>query len=143
MPEEGAEYIFDVRGMLLWSQATGNEFAVAKTDVESGAVCLFSIVFNEFAKVYDDKAVIFKGLKVKKKSFSPEHREATVAIAEKAQATFGFKGPYDKAIEWQVAGIACCENYTVVTDAKGKVLYSKIDGIEAITFDEFMDRHEN
>lgn len=142
MPETSASYTIDVRGLLAWSKSSGNQFAVAKADVDSGDLRIFSFAYNEFCKVYDDEAEAFAGVKFKKEALTEEQRESVIAIAESAQATFGFKGPYDKAIEWQVAGVACCDGLVIVTDEKGKSLYAKIDGIEAITFDEFLDRHD-
>jgi hypothetical protein len=132
----------DARGLLALSRSSGNQFAVAIADIDSGQARIFSCAFNEFSKVYDDEVVLFKDVKFKKEALNEEHREAIIAIAASAKATFGFKGPYDKAVEWQIAGVACCDGDIVVTDEKGKTLYSQIDGIEAITFDEFLNRHE-
>ncbi|WP_424630422.1 hypothetical protein [Bradyrhizobium sp. SYSU BS000235] len=142
MPETFDSYTFDVRGLLAWSKSSGNQFAVAKADIDSGSMRVFSCAYNEFCKVYDDEAKNLKGIKFKKESLTEEHRESILAVAESAQATFGLKGPYDKAVEWQIAGAASCEGLIVVTDERGKTRYSKIDGIVAITFDEFLNRHE-
>ncbi|MGY3495914.1 hypothetical protein [Bradyrhizobium sp. USDA 4502] len=134
-------YTFDVRGLRALSQSSENEFAAALEDIATGEARLFSCAYNEFAKVYDDEAEVFKGTKLKREPLSEEHRESIIAIAESAQATFGFRGPYDKAIEWQIAGVACCDGDIIVTDAKGKLKYLQIDGVQAVTFDEFLDRH--
>src|SRR5258706_3635830 len=136
MVDAASSYIFDVSGLLALSKSSGNQLPVAMADIDNGEARIFSCAFNEFSNVYDDEAVIFKDLKFKKHPLSEEHRESIIAIAEGAQATFGFKGPYDKAVEWQIAGVACCDGDVVVTDEKGKSLYSQIDGIDAITFDE-------
>jgi hypothetical protein len=142
MPEGDDSYTFDVRGLLAWSESSSNEFSFTHADVASGKVRIFSPAYNEFCAAYDEEAAVLKKLEIKREHLTEEHRQSVIAVTENAKATFGWKGPYDKAVEWQIAGIACCESLTVVTDERGKRLYSKIDGIQAITFDEFVDRHD-
>lgn len=135
-------YTFDVRGLRALSQSSENELAATLEDIKSGDARVFSCAYNEFAKVYDDEAQVFKGKKPKALQLSEEHRESIIAIAESAQATFGFRGPYDRAVEWQIAGVACCDGDIIVTDDRGKAKYLQIDGIQAVTFSEFLDRHD-
>ncbi len=92
--------------------------------------------------VYEDEAKVFEDLDFKREPLSEEHRESVVAIADTAKATFGWKGTYDKAVEWQIAGVATCEGLIVVTDERGKKKYSKIDGIKAVTFAEYIEDHD-
>jgi hypothetical protein len=135
-------YIFDVRGLRALSQSSENEFAATLEDIKSGEARVFSCAFNEFAKVYDDDAKVFNGKKPKTVPLTEEHRESILAIAESAQATFGFRGPYDRVVEWQIAGVACCDGDIIVTDDRGKAKYLQIDGVQAVTFTEFLDRHD-
>jgi hypothetical protein len=65
-----------------------------------------------------------------------------IAIADRAQATFGRKGPNDSAVDWKIAGAAACDRLVIVTDDRRKHRYCKIDGIRAITFDEYISTHE-
>jgi hypothetical protein len=62
MTDSAASYTFDVRGLLALSNSSGNQFAAAMADIDSGAVRIFSCAFNEFSKVYDDEAVVFSSL---------------------------------------------------------------------------------
>jgi hypothetical protein len=142
MPKKSACYTFDVRGLLAWSQASANEFAIPAADIENGQVRIFSCAWNEMNAAYDDEAKAFHELDFRREPLSEEHRESVIAIADSASATFGWKGPYDKAVEWQIAGVATCEGLVVVTDEKGKKKYSKIDGIEAVTFAEYVADHD-
>ncbi|WP_262048392.1 hypothetical protein [Bradyrhizobium sp. Bra78] len=142
MPRKSACYTFDVRGLLAWSHASANEFAIPAADIESGQVRIFSCAWNEMHAVYEDEAKVFEDLDFKREPLSEEHRESVVAIADTAKATFGWKGTYDKAVEWQIAGVATCEGLIVVTDERGKKKYSKIDGIKAVTFAEYIEDHD-
>jgi hypothetical protein len=142
MPKKKSFYTFDVRGLLAWSRASANEFAIPAADIESGQVRLFSCAWNEMNAAYDDEAQAFQGLDFKREPLSEEHRESIIAIADSAKATFGWKGPYDKAVEWQIAGVATSEGLVVVTDEKGKTKYSKVDGIKAVTFAEYIADHD-
>ncbi|WP_431204380.1 hypothetical protein ACQ86E_04465 [Bradyrhizobium betae] len=142
MPKKSPGYTFDVRGLLAWSHASANEFAIPAADIESGQVRIFSCAWNEMNAVYDDEAKAFQNLDFKREPLSDEHRETMVAIADTAKATFGWKGPYDKTVEWQIAGVAACEGLVVVTDERGKKRYSKIDGIKAVTFAEYVEGHD-
>jgi hypothetical protein len=38
--------------------------------------------------------------------------------------------------------VATCEGLVVVTDERGKKKYSKIDGIKAVTFAEYIADHD-
>jgi hypothetical protein len=66
---------------------------------------------------------------------------SAAALADKSNATFGRKGPYDQCIEWCVAGIACCGPYTIVTDDRRKSLYQRVNGLTVITFEEYLNLH--
>lgn len=134
-------YTFDVRGLLAWSRASANEFAIPEADIENGTVRIFSVAWNEMHSAYDEDAAAFSKLKIPREHLTEEHRESIIAIADEAKATFGWKGAYDKAVEWQIAGVASCEDLTVITDERGKKKYEKIDGITAITFEEYIQKH--
>jgi hypothetical protein len=143
MPKDGTCYTFDVRGLLAWSKASANEFAIPAADIDSGQVRIFSCAWNEMNVAYEDEAAAFQALDFRREPLSEEHRESIIAIADGANATFGgWKGSYDKAVEWQIAGVATCEGLTVVTDERGKKKYSKIDGVKAVTFAEYIAEHD-
>jgi hypothetical protein len=133
-----ATHTLDIQGLVAWSRASGNEFASIKADVESGKIQIFNTVWNEFCEVYPDEAVTLNGVIIERAKVQPQHRLASTAIAERAKATFGWKGPYDHAIEWRVAGIASCEKLVIVTDARRKKMYTGLDGITAVTYEEFV-----
>jgi hypothetical protein len=67
---------------------------------------------------------------------------AAAAIADQAEATFGWHGPYDKCTEWIIAGAAGCGPHTIITDERRKLLYSKINGVVALTFKEYLEQHD-
>ena len=102
---------------------------------------IFNRVLNEFANAYPDSAKQIKALDFPKPRVTEEHRMSAAALAEKSNATFGRKGPYDQCIEWCVAGIACCGPYTIVTDGRRKSLYQRVNGLTVITFDEYLNLH--
>lgn len=134
-------YTIDVRGLRAWSNASANEFAIPSADIENGSLRVFSAAWNEMQAAYEDEAPRLKKLDIKREHLTEEHRESIIAIADEAKATFGWKGTFDKAVEWQIAGVASCENLVVITDERGKKKYAKIDGIEAVTFDEYIKAH--
>jgi hypothetical protein len=142
MPKDGGCYTFDVRGLLAWSKASANEFAIPPADIDSGQVRIFSCAWNEMKIAYDEEAKAFEKLNFSREPLSEEHRESIIAIADGANATFGWKGSYDKAVEWQIAGVATCEGLIVITDETGKKKYSKIDGVKAVTFAEYIADHD-
>lgn len=141
MPKYPTPFVFDLQAILLWSEASGNEAQVVQSDLEQGEVLIFNRVFNEFVKVYPDNACDLTGNAFPKKRVVEEHRLSAAALAESSNATFGRKGPYDQCIEWCVAGIACCGPYTIVTDARRKPLYQKVNGLSVITFEEYLNSH--
>ncbi|MET4211440.1 hypothetical protein [Bradyrhizobium sp. LA2.1] len=141
MPD-GTAFTFDVKGLLAWSTSSGNQFAVAQEDVASGKVRIFAAAYNEFCEVYEDESVTIAGLKVKREQLTEEHRTSIIAIADRAKATFGRKGPNDSAVDWKIAGVASCEKLVVVTDESRKRRYLNVDGIKAVTFEEYISTHE-
>jgi hypothetical protein len=134
-------FVFDVAAMLAWSKATGNEAQIVLGDVQQGTVHIYGRVFKEFLAAYPDEAKIIAVNQIPRQRITDEHRHAAAALAEKANATFGRKGPYDPCIEWSVAGIASCCNGTVVTDMRRIQNYTYIDGLSVITFDDFIADH--
>lgn len=142
MPDGAASFIFDVKGLLSWARSSGNQFAVVQADVENGKVRVFSVVWNEFGDAYEDDMPKLASLNIERKQLTEEHRMSIIAIADRANATFGRRGPNDQAVDWKVAGIASCDCSVVVTDERRKGRYSSVDGIKAITFDEYISSHE-
>ncbi|MGY4364076.1 putative transglutaminase-like cysteine proteinase [Bradyrhizobium sp. LB1.3] len=138
----GTAFTFDVKGLLAWSKSSGNQFAVAQADVSTGQVRIYAVAWNEFCDVYEDESATVTGLGVKREQLTEEHRTSIIAIADRANATFGRRGPNDSAVDWKIAGIASCEKLVVVTDERRKRRYSGIDGIQAVTFEEYISTHE-
>ena len=141
MPNHPLPFVFDLKAIRLWSEASGNEAQVVLGDLEGGQVLIFNRVLNEFAKAYPDSAKQLKTHNFPKTRVTEEHRMSAAALAESSNATFGRKGPYDQCIEWCVVGIACCGPYTIVTDDRRKTLYQKVNGVTVITFEEYLNLH--
>jgi hypothetical protein len=141
MPNHPLPFVFDLQAIRLWSEASGNEAQIVLGDLEGGQVLIFNRVLNEFANAYPDSAKQIKAHDFPKPRVTEEHRMSAAALAEKSNATFGRKGPYDQCIEWCVAGIACCGPYTIVTDGRRKSLYQRVNGLTVITFDEYLNLH--
>jgi len=137
MPDE-ASFTFDVKGLLSWATSSGNQFAVVQADISSGKVRLFSVAWNEFQEAYEDEYVAVANLNIEREQLTEEHRTSIIAIADRAKATFGRRGPNDGAVDWKIAGIASCDRLVIVTDERRKVQYSKINGIKAMTFEEYI-----
>jgi hypothetical protein len=135
-------FTFDVKGMLAWAKSSGNQFAVAHADVSNGKVRIFSVAYNECSEAYEDDFEPISNLNLKREQLTEEHRTSIIAIADRANATFGRKGPNDDGVDWKMAGIASCDNLVIVTDATRKIRYSKINGIKAVTFDEYISSHD-
>jgi hypothetical protein len=125
----------------MWAEASGNEAQVVLSDLQSGEALIFNRVWNEFAKVYSEQASAVDAGQFTRPRVTEEHRMSAAALAEKSNATFGRRGPYDQCIEWCVAGLACCGPYTIVTDTRRKALYQKLDGLTVLTFDEYLNLH--
>jgi hypothetical protein len=140
--EASPAFTFDVKGLHSWANASGNQFAVAQADVESGKILIFSVAWNEFGEAYDDDLPKLAVLDIERKPLTEEHRTAIIAIADRAKATFGRKGPNDNAVDWKVAGIAACDRLVVITDQRRKHQYAGIDGIKAVTFEEYLSSHD-
>jgi hypothetical protein len=141
MPDE-ISFTFDVKGLRSWATSSSNQFAVAQADISSGKVRLFSVAWNEFQEAYEDECIAVSSLDVKREQLTEEHRTSIIAIADRANATFGRKGPNDGAVDWKIAGIASSEKLVIVTDERRKIQYAKINGIKAITFEEYISTHE-
>jgi hypothetical protein len=139
--DQEPSHTLDVQGLLAFSKASGNEFASVKADLESGRLAVYNSAWKEFCEAYPDESSVLASISFEKKKVLPEHRLASAAIAERGQSTFGWSGPYDRAIEWRVAGVASYEKLVVVTDARRKKTYEDMDGITAMTFDEYVSDH--
>jgi hypothetical protein len=142
MSDETTSFTFDVKGLVSWAKSSSNQFAVAQADISSGRVRLFSVAWNEFQEAYEDECMGISHLEIKREQLTEEHRTSIIAIADRAKATFGRMGPNDGAVDWKIAGIASCEKLTVVTDERRKTQYSTINGVKAITFEEYISSHE-
>jgi hypothetical protein len=134
-------FVFDLQACRMWAEASGNEAQVVLGDLQSGEALIFNRVWNEFKKVYSDQAAGVAANGFSRPRVTEEHRMTAAALADKSNATFGRKGPYDQCIEWCVAGLACCGPYTIVTDERRKPLYQNVDGLTVITFDEYLSLH--
>jgi hypothetical protein len=141
MPD-GTAFTFDVKGILAWATSSGNQFAVAQADIANGTVRLFAPAWNECRDVYEEETVTIAALEVEREQLTEEHRTSIIAIADRANATFGRKGPNDSAVDWKIAGVAACEKLVIVTDERRKRRYLKINGLHAVTFDEYISSHE-
>jgi hypothetical protein len=142
MSEVVPTFTFDVKGLQSWANASGNQFAVAQADVQSGRIQVFSVAWNEFGEAYEDDVSKLAALRVERKPLTEEHRMSIIAIADRAKATFGRRGPNDNAVDWKIAGVAACDRLVVITDQRRKHQYASIDGITAITFEEYIVSHE-
>ena len=142
MADPSIVYTFDVKGLLAFATSSGNQFAVAQADIQSGTVVIFSPAWNEFCEAYEDESTTVAGLDIERKPLTDEHRASIVAIADRANATFGRKGPNDSGVDWKIAGVASCDKLVVVTDGRRKTQYAKINSIIAITFDEYISSHD-
>jgi hypothetical protein len=141
MADHSTPFVFDLQACRMWAEASGNEAQVVLSDLQSGEVLIFNRVWNEFTKVYSDQAAGVDAGAFSRPRVTEEHRMSAAALAEKSNATFGRRGPYDQCIEWCIAGLACCGPYTIVTDARRKALYKKVNGLTVITFDEYLNLH--
>jgi hypothetical protein len=141
MSEYPTPFIFDIQALRSWALATGNEAQLVWVEVQQGTVLIYNRLWREFCTVYPDESANLADHEFSRPKVTEEHRIAAAALADKANATFGRKGPYDQCLEWCVAGIASCGPCTIVTDARRKVLYAKIDGLFVVTFDEFVALH--
>jgi hypothetical protein len=141
MPNHPTPFVFDLHACKMWAEASGNEAQVVLSDLQSGEALIFNRVWNEFAKVYSEQASAVDAGQFTRPRVTEEHRMSAAALAEKSNATFGRRGPYDQCIEWCVAGLACCGPYTIVTDTRRKALYQKLDGLTVLTFDEYLNLH--
>ncbi len=142
MSDEQPSFTFDVKGLVSWAKSSSNQFAVAQTDISSGKVRLFSVAWNEFREAYEDEFLPVSNLNIEREQLTEEHRTSIIAIADRANATFGRRGPNDNAVDWKIAGIASCDKLVIVTDERRKTQYSKIDGVKAITFEEYISSHD-
>ncbi len=134
-------FVFDVLGLWAWSNAGGNEEKVFRGDVTEGRAVIYNRVWTSFQAAYPDEAAKLDPSTFPRSSVADEHREAAAALAERAGATFGAKGPYSNGMEWWMAGIASCGPYTIVTDARRKALYQKVDGLYVLTVEEYLALH--
>jgi predicted transglutaminase-like cysteine proteinase len=98
MADPSIVYTFDVKGLLAFATSSGNQFAVAQADIQSGTVVIFSAAWNEFCEAYEDESITVAGLDIERKPLTDEHRASIVAIADRANATFGRKGPNDSGV---------------------------------------------
>ena len=89
MADPSIVYTFDVKGLLAFATSSGNQFAVAQADIQSGTVVIFSPAWNEFCEAYEDESTTVAGLDIERKPLTDEHRASIVAIADRANATFG------------------------------------------------------
>lgn len=131
-------YIFDVRALLAWTKATGNEFTHVLAGVIDGSVSIYNRVWTDFDSAYPDEAKVIDVSSFPRARVTIEHRLTAAALVAKADESFRPMGPYDDNTELCVAGIATCESGTVVTDSRRKLRYQAINGLHVITFDEFV-----
>lgn len=140
MDDHPAPYVFDVRALLAWANATGNEFKIILAEVTQGSAHVYGRVWKDFCDAYPDEAKVLAANSFTRPRVTKEHRLQAAALTAKADDSFAPKGPYDDCTELCVAGIASCASGTVVTDARRKPRYEAIDGLSVMTFEEYLDQ---
>lgn len=139
MDENPPPYVFDVRALFAWSQATGNVLGIVLAGVMTGTIMVYGRVWKEFCDVYSDEAETLAAHEFDRCRVTKEHRLAASALVAKADDSFAPKGPYDDGVELCVAGIASCSGGTIITDERRKPSYQAIDGLSVLTFEELLD----
>ncbi|MBM6582320.1 hypothetical protein ILT44_19125 [Microvirga sp. BT689] len=140
MPKNGATYVLDMRGILSWSNATGNEQAAITAGVLDGSIQIYNRTWREFCDAYPDQAEILKLIvDFKTEKVLQEHRLQAAALAEQQQATFGFFGLNNTDGEWTVAAIAVANDRAIITDRRTRIkFYDKLGECHCITMDEYL-----
>jgi hypothetical protein len=138
MTEEVTPYVIDVPAIKAWAAATGNEASAVLGAIQDGRILLFNRVWDSAKAAYPDECARLPKDDFECERCTEEHRLAAAALAQKLNAKFPVRGPYDDAIEWMVAGVALSGPYTIVTDERRKKKFEKVDGLSVITYEEMV-----
>ena len=139
MPKNGAKYVLDLKGILSWTNATGNEQAAITEAVLDGSIEIYNRTWREFCDAYPDEAEALNGIEFVKQKVMPEHRLQAAALADQKKATFGFFGLSNTDGEWTIAAIAVTTGSFIITDMRTQTrFYDQLGDCICLTLGDYL-----
>jgi hypothetical protein len=121
----GGQYIMDCYALEFLSQTSSNIIRDTIIGmIQSGAIKIPQAVWDEFREVYEDEAAEIAAYDPQKIRAKPAHRAVTGVIASKANSGFRTE-PYNNS-DWNAAGVAEAEGWTLITVEAQCSFYEKL-----------------
>jgi hypothetical protein len=128
------EYLFDLRGLFALSEAGDNLSSSVTGAAAEGRVLTASRIHSEFAKMMPDEASEkIKKINIPQKRVTIKYDKQAALLASGTGSNLSSRDE----LEWIAAAIADLHGYTIVTDEISLPFYKKINGVTAITLQQF------